>query len=78
MMMFWPIGQGTQVHVICPPCQLVQSYLQHGTILKDVLLVAHHAVLVERGDPLLRVLHYLSGGEEGGKRTAAFAAITPT
>lgn len=28
-------------------------YLQHGSILKDMLFVTHHAVLVERGDPLL-------------------------
>lgn len=38
-------------------------YLQHGSILKDVLFVTHHAVLVERGDPLLWVLHYLLGGK---------------
>lgn len=36
-------------------------YLQHGSVLKDVLLVTDHTVLIESGDPLLRVFHYLSG-----------------
>lgn len=35
--------------------------LQHRTVLKDVLFITDHTVLVECGDPLLWVLHYLYG-----------------
>lgn len=41
------------------PAQSPSPHLEHGAILEDVLLIAHHAVLVERRDPLLRVLHDL-------------------
>lgn len=40
-------------------------HLQHGAILEDVLLVTHHAVLIESWDPLLRILHDLRGRMEG-------------
>lgn len=43
------------------PTQSPMSHLEHGAVLEDVLLVTHHAVLVERRDPLLRVLHDLRG-----------------
>lgn len=41
-----------------PACAL-SPHLEHGAILEDVLLVTHHAVLIERRDPLLRILHDL-------------------
>lgn len=36
-----------------------RAYLQHGSILEDVLFITHHAVLVQRGNPLLSILHNL-------------------
>lgn len=44
-----------------PAWPLPPPHLEHGAVLEDVLLVAHHAVLVERWDALLRVLHDLRG-----------------
>lgn len=42
-----------------PACPPALPYLEHGAVLEDVLLITHHAVLVERRDALLRVLHDL-------------------
>lgn len=47
------------------PDPALPPHLQHGAILEDVLLITHHAVLIERRDPLLCVLHDLRGSTEG-------------
>lgn len=47
------------------PDPALPPHLEHGAVLEDVLLVTHHAVLIERRDPLLRVLHDLRGRTEG-------------
>lgn len=57
------------VPAIRPLFLLFSSYLEHGAVLKDVLFIADHAVLVERGDPLLWVLHYLPVGKNSGVPT---------
>lgn len=46
------------------PDLALPPHLEHGAVLEDVLLVTHHAVLIERRDPLLRVLHDLRGRTE--------------
>lgn len=39
------------------------SYLEHGPILEDMLLITHHTVLIQCWNPLLCILHDL-GREE--------------
>lgn len=48
-------------------------HLEHGAVLEDVLLVTHHAVLIERRDPLLCVLHDLRGTTPGVRPVVATA-----
>lgn len=39
------------------------TYLEHGPILEDMLLITHHTVLIQCWNPLLCILHDL-GREE--------------
>lgn len=45
---------------------VVVKYLQHGSVLKDVLLIADHTVLIQSGNSLFWILHYLLGEKHSG------------